>query len=457
MTRTLSRGENVSLAAASLPPSVVVTLSWTARPGTDADLSAFVCGEDGRVRTDADFVFYNQPTGAAGAVAHLGKSQRGTTTLDQVRIDTAALPAGVAKVVIGASVDGTGTFGSLGDVAVEVAAGTTTAAAVRCDIAATAETALVFAEVYLRAGEWKVRAVGQGYATGLAGLATDHGVVVDEEPPAAVTAQPPPPVPQPAPAATAPLSLEKRRLVDLEKKLTTQGDTKMLSLVKTAGVNLEKRGLGEHTARVALVLDISASMTMLYRRGAVQRLAERVLALGLRFDDDGEVDVFLFGERVHHPPEGLRLEGYQDYIARLLQAHKLEYDTQYGAAAAALRRHYFGEAGRRSHPRPDSTPVYVMFITDGEPSDKAEATRQVRAASYEPVFWQFMGVGSGRFSFLERLDDLDDRFTDNADFFAVTDDELLGTHPITDDALFARLMTEYPDWLRRARSNGLLR
>ena len=98
-----------------------------------------------------------------------------------------------------------------------------------------------------------------------------------------------------------------------------------------------------------------------------------------------------------------------------------------------------------------------MFITDGEPSDKAEATRQVRAASYEPVFWQFMGLGSGRFSFLERLDDLDDRYTDNADFFAVTDEELLGRSPISDDALFARLMTEYPDWLRRARSGGLLR
>ena len=455
MTRILSRGENVSLAAASLPASVVVTLSWTARPGTDADLSAFVCGEDGRVRSDADFVFYNQPSGAGGAVTHLGKSQRGATTVDQVRIDTASLPRDVATVVIGASLDGTGTFGSLTGVAVEVAADASGAPALRCEIEAAGETALVFAEVYSRVGEWKVRAVGQGYGNGLAGLATDHGVAVDDEPATVPAAAAPPP--PPAPPASAPLSLEKRRLVDLEKKLTTQGDTKMLSLVKTAGVNLEKRGLAEHTARVALVLDISASMTMLYRRGAVQRLAERVLALGLRFDDDGEVDVFLFGERVHHPEPGLRLDGYQDYIARMLQEHKLEYDTQYGAAAAEVRRYYFGEAGRRSQPRPDTTPVYVMFITDGEPSDKAEATRQVRSASYEPVFWQFMGVGSGRFAFLERLDDLDDRYTDNADFFAVTDEELLGARPISDDALFARLMTEYPDWLTRARSGGLRR
>ena len=464
MTRILSRGENVSLAAASLPATVVVTLSWTtlswtAGPGLDADLSAFVCGEDGRVRSDEDFVFYNQPSGAGGAVTHLGKSQRGAVTVDQVRIDTSALPGDVAKVVIGASLDGGGSFGALTGVAVEVAADPASAPALRCEIAATDETALVFAEVYTRGGEWKVRAVGQGYASGLAGLATDHGVAVDDEPAAsAAPPQPPPtPPPPPAPASSAPLSLEKRRLVDLEKKLSTQGDTKMLSLVKTAGVNLEKKGLGEHTARVALVLDISASMTMLYRRGAVQRLAERVLALGLRFDDDGEVDVFLFGEKVHHPARGLTLDGYQDYIARLLQEHKLEYDTRYGAAAAEVRTHYFGKSGDRSEPRPQPTPVYVMFITDGEPSDKAVATRQVRAASYEPVFWQFMGVGSGRFSFLEKLDDLDGRYTDNADFFAVTDDELLGAHPISDDALFARLMTEYPDWVQRARSGGLLR
>lgn len=452
----LSRGENVSLAEAALPASVVVTLTWTARPGLDADLSAFLCGEDGKVRSDDDFVFYNQPRGAGGAVTHLGKSSRGPVTVDQVRIDTSALPADVAKVVIGASLDGAGAFGSLTGVGVEVAADQASTPAVRCEIAASEETALVFAEVYARGGQWKVRAVGQGYGNGLAGLATDHGVSVDEPPAAAATPAPPPPPPAATPSP-APLSLEKKRLVDLEKKLTTQGDTTMLSLVKTAGVNLEKRGLGEHTARVALVLDISASMTMLYRRGAVQRLAERVLALGLRFDDDGEVDVFLFGEKVHHPERGLTLDGYQDYIARLLQEHKLEYDTRYGAAAAEVRKHYFGTSGDRSRPHHDATPVYVMFITDGEPSDKTVATRQVRAASYEPVFWQFMGLGSGRFAFLERLDDLDKRYTDNADFFAVTDEELLGARPISDDALFARLMTEYPDWLRRARSGGLLR
>jgi stress response protein SCP2 len=436
----LSRGGNIGLAQAGVAGGpVVVTLTWAPAAGLDADLSAFLVGADGRVRSDADFVFYNQPQGAGGAVRHLGKQQDGARTVDRAQVDVGALPADVDRVVIGASVDGAGTFGSFSGLAVEVGA-PGAAPAVRCALQATVETAMVFAEVYRRGGEWKVRAVGQGYDTGLSGMARDVGVAVDDEP-----AAPP----------AAPMSLEKQRLVRLEKDLAQ--DPQLLSLVKTAGVSLEKRGLGEHTARVALVLDISASMRRLYDKGAVQRLAERVLSLGLRFDDGGEVDVFLFGAKAHHLSEGLRQKGYREFIDRALREHPLEYGTQYGAAMSALRQHYFGSAGPRHQPHRDRVPVYAMFVTDGAPGDRAGAEQQVTAASYEPVFWQFMGIGkASSFAFLEKLDDLGGRFTDNADFFAVTPDELMGRRPIPDDALFERMMTEYPDWLKRARAQGLL-
>lgn len=449
MTHVLTRGGNVGLAQAGLPSTVVVTLTWQSTQGRDADLSAFLCGESGKVRSDADFVFFNQPTGGNGAVKHLGKGARGAMTVDQLSIDVAALPAGVTKVVIGASLDG-GVFGDLPGLGVEVGSDTNSSAAVRAELPATNETALVFAEVYERNGAWKVRAVGQGYTNGLAGLATDHGVDVDDEP------APPAPAPAAASQASAPaISMEKKRVVDLEKKLSASGDAHMISLVKSAGVSLEKKGLGEHTARVAFCIDISGSMSRRYSKGLVQKLAERVLALGLRFDDDGEVDVFLFGKQVHKPA-GMTLNGYQQYIADMLRQHPLEYDTKYGAAITEIRKHYFGEAGERVEVRPDSVPVYVMFLTDGAPSDKAVATRQIRSASYEPIFWQFMGIGDDRFEYLQRLDDLDRRFTDNADFFSVSDDELIGRNPISDDVLFERMMTEYPDWLKRARQSGML-
>jgi hypothetical protein len=89
------------------------------------------------------------------------------------------------------------------------------------------------------------------------------------------------------------------------------------------------------------------------------------------------------------------------------------------------------------------------------PSDRAQAEEQIRDAAYEPIFWQFMGIGRS-FPFLEKLDDLKGRFIDNADFFSVAESELLGRNPIPDDKLFERLMQEYPGWLAKARAQGLL-
>lgn len=459
MTHTLARGGNVGLTQSGLANTIVVTLTWAPAPGMDADLSAFLCTPAGKVRNDEDFIFYNQPVGAGGAVKHLGKSQRGNVIVDQISVDVAGLGADIEKVVIGASIDG-GTFGALTGLGVEVAADATGTPAIRAELPAAGETGLVFAEVYVRNGEWKVRAVGQGYSNGLAGLATDHGVAIDDEPAAPVsTPAPPAPAPAPVAAPTPPaapaISMEKARAISLEKTLAAKGDANMISLVKKAGISLEKRGLGEHTARVALCLDISGSMSRRYSMGLVQRLTERVLALGLRFDDDGEVDVFLFGKRVHKP-NGLSLEGYQQYIADMIRSYPLEMDTKYGLAISEIRKHYFGSDKDRSKPVSDAVPVYVMFVTDGSTSDEKVATAQIRSASYEPIFWQFMGIGSDRFQYLRKLDDLDRRYIDNADFFAVTDDELIGRKPISDDALFDRMMTEYPTWLKQARQKGLL-
>ncbi|NUU25400.1 MAG: hypothetical protein HOV68_28425, partial [Streptomycetaceae bacterium] len=384
--------------------------------------------------------------------------------------------------------------------------------------------------LYLRNGAWKFRAVGQGDASGLAGLATDFGIAVDAEPeppqapptPAAYTPPPMPPSavqtapnpavrampttstaaptrpqhapPQPqqtpgqqAAPSSAPVSLKKQKLVNMEKKLADEGHPRLLDLTKKAAVSLEKKGLGEHTARVALCLDISASMNNLFRSGKVQALVERVLSLGLRFDDNGEVDVFLFGQQGHEAGT-LNLRQYQGWTDQMLQRYPLEGGTDYAAAMRLLRENYFKTSGPRHTPLADRVPVYVMFITDGMTSTEQQTREQVTFSSYEPIFWQFMGIGpspkavdkvdpsatvqtgpkrkpklserlgnklieklTGGFAFLEELDNLQGRYTDNAAFFAVTDPANL-----TDEALFDLMMEEYPDWLNRARSMGLL-
>jgi len=207
-------------------------------------------------------------------------------------------------------------------------------------------------------------------------------------------------------------------------------------------------------------------MSTLYKKGLVQRFAERILALGCRFDDDGEIDVFLFGRNVHHG-DAMGLANFAGYVQEMIERHPLEGDTRYGAAMEAVRRHYFPDArgGERKAPIKAALPVYVMFVTDGGTSDKPLTERQLRWSSREPIFWQFMGIGKGKkskskrlasfadsdFPFLEKLDELDGRLVDNAGFFSVeTPDE----H--ADAALYDLLMDEYPAWVRAASQKGLL-
>ncbi|MBB5117528.1 resistance protein [Streptomyces eurocidicus] len=181
-----------------------IAVSWRADAGApDVDLSALLLGPTGKVRGDADLVFYNQPAHPSGAVRHLGKSDGAAgARADWLTLDPALVEPGVERIVVSASADG-GTFGRVPDLDIRVATATGTAVAYFPIGDATTETAFVFGEFYRRAGGWKFRAVGQGYAAGLAGLATDFGIVVDGAPQDAAP-QPPGIPPVPAPPMPAP-------------------------------------------------------------------------------------------------------------------------------------------------------------------------------------------------------------------------------------------------------------
>lgn len=318
------------------------------------------------------------------------------------------------------------------------------------------EQAAMLGEFYRRDGGWRFMAVGQGFNGGLPALVRHFGAdVAQDAAPDMPAAQVPAARPAPAPVS-----------INLEKRVQAKAP-QLVTLVKSAGVSLAKVGLREHRARVCLVLDISGSMGGLYRKGLVQRFAERILALVCRFDSDGEIDVFLFGRNVHRT-EPMGLSNWTGYVAHIIDRHPLEGDTRYGAAMAAVRRHYFPDAGggERASAYAAPLPVYVMFVTDGSTSDQAMTERQLRWSSREPIFWQFMGIGKGRkskskrlsafadsdFPFLEKLDELGGRLIDNADFFSVSSPD---EH--TDCALYDLLMTEYPAWVGQARRHGLLR
>ncbi|PJN38091.1 Tellurium resistance [Streptomyces sp. CB02959] len=199
---SMLKGGNVPVPA----PAVRVELGWQPVPGApDVDASALLL-LSGRVRDDADFVFYNQPVHASGAVRHEGKRPTGGTMTDTLHVDLGAVEPAVDTVVLAASADGGG-FGGVPGLYVRVLDAGSGAELARFDSRdATTETAFVLGELYRRQGGWKFRAVGQGYATGLAGLATDFGISVADGPPAAPAppAAPVPPLPSGQPVASIP-------------------------------------------------------------------------------------------------------------------------------------------------------------------------------------------------------------------------------------------------------------
>ncbi|MER6142517.1 TerD family protein [Streptomyces sparsogenes] len=211
----MRKGSNVPVPASA----VRVELGWRTGPGVpDVDASALLLAS-GKVRSDADFVFYNQPAHSSGAVRHEGKRTAGDTVTDTLAVDLARVEPAIETVVLAASADGGG-FGQVPGLCIRVLDASGGAEIARFDSEdATVETAFVLGELYRRQGAWKFRAVGQGYSSGLEGLATDFGISVDEPQhtsaapaappvPHSVPLPPPPPagaaVPLPPPPATAP-------------------------------------------------------------------------------------------------------------------------------------------------------------------------------------------------------------------------------------------------------------
>ncbi|PPF79653.1 chemical-damaging agent resistance protein C [Subtercola sp. Z020] len=188
---SLSKGTNLSLTKTS-PGLTIATvgLGWdprtTAGQQFDLDASAILVAADGRVRSSEDFIFYNQMSTPDGSVVHQGDNRTGEGDGDdeQIVIDLAAVAADVQRIVIAVSIhDADNRRQNFGQVRAAYCRvlDQDLEEIVRYDLTedAARETAMLFAEIYRHNGEWKFRAVGQGYEAGLAGIARDFGVPLD--------------------------------------------------------------------------------------------------------------------------------------------------------------------------------------------------------------------------------------------------------------------------------------
>ncbi|GGX79324.1 transport-associated protein [Streptomyces minutiscleroticus] len=268
----MTPGSNIPLPV----PRVTVDVTAPVR----LDVSGLLLTADGKVRSDDDFIFYNQPSGP-GVTYRSG----GGAAPDAITVDTAAVPPGIEKIVVTASPDAAGqTFQGIEPTATIRNADDGAALATFTPPQLGTETALVVVEIYLRNGAWKARAVGQGYANGLAGIATDFGVSVEEEPaapaapaqPAFPAAQPPaaapapaadprvatPPQPAAPPVPPAPAPAPGGGKINLDKGRVSLQKNQTVSLVKGGRPLLSqvKMGLGWEPAYRGKDIDLDASV-----------------------------------------------------------------------------------------------------------------------------------------------------------------------------------------------------
>ncbi|SSC21920.1 TerD family protein, partial [Klenkia terrae] len=188
---SLNKGGNVSLTKeAPGLRAVTVGLGWDARTTDgkpfDLDASAIGCRADGKVASDEHFVFFNNLRSPDGAIEHTGDNVTGEGAGDdeQIKVDLAGAPADLDRVVFPVSIyeaDSRGqSFGQVRNAFIRVVNQADNAEIARYDLSedASTETAMVFGELYRNGADWKFRAVGQGYSTGLGGIAADFGVNV---------------------------------------------------------------------------------------------------------------------------------------------------------------------------------------------------------------------------------------------------------------------------------------
>ena len=290
--KTLIRGEKAKLVDYTSQLQLEVEVSINAP--FEIDFTCFGLNEQRQLQDDRYMVFYNQMQSPNEEIRLQNEQGR-----SRFSIDLSKLPASIPYLVFTATIDDANTMNKIQSGSFVVKANNHVILQYHFSPSDfDQQKAIIMGEVYYKS-LWRIASIGQGFDGGLAALLTSFGGTAAEEPPQSVV--------QPSPVNNKKILLEKR----LEKEAPH-----LLDLSKKALISLEKVGLAQHQAKVALCLDISGSMSRLYSSGKIQHFVERILALATRFDDDGSIDIFLFGKNAHDAGE-LTISNVNGYLTEL--------------------------------------------------------------------------------------------------------------------------------------------
>ncbi|MGG1218271.1 VWA domain-containing protein [Priestia endophytica] len=208
---------------------------------------------------------------------------------------------------------------------------------------------------------------------------------------------------------------------------------------------LEKKNIRGVKARVGLVLDITGSMRALYKNGTVQKVVERILAVAHEFDDDGVLDVWVYDNEFSRLKSVTELD-FEDYVNRVILEddliHKFGRNNELPVMEDVIKKYIEEEKS--------DYPTFLVFINDG--GCKKNIKSPIEKSAVKPIFWQFVGIGNGNFDFLKKLDELEDRIVDNANFIHIEDIE-----STSDRELYDQLLNEFPLWLKAAKKKGVIK
>ncbi len=426
----LLKGQKVDITKGRRLSSILICFGWQVGKETmDIDAAAFMLSASRRCEQDEHFIFYGNPEERGGSVHHTADADRGGKEQIAVWLDRvdSQIEAIAFTVTIHEAEQLGYTMQDVSGLYVSIRDGQTGAELYRYEYGAelTKETAVVAGELYRHNGEWKFNAIGSGYYGGLAALCRSFGLEVEEsssQEPAAAAVENPVPLKEEAPTQTP---------IDLRKRLVQ--------------ITLEKKQLSGVIARVGLVLDISGSMIQLYRKGTVQQVVERILAVACKFDDNATLDVWVYDSEFSRLPS-VTEHDFPGYVNREVLDNpaisKFRSNNEPLVMEDVLRKYIDEEPG--------DTPVFIIFINDGGVDKRIR--KVISNSAVQPVFWQFVGIGTSNFKVLKELDTMKGRIVDNAGFFQLHDIE-----NVSDEQLYDQLLNEFPKWITAATAKGIIK
>lgn len=427
----LTVGQRSPLSGIDINENVGLSITFTRKSGISIDISCFALDKDGKLVSDNYMVFYNQPVSPCGAIKLDHYNDKLSSNIEKqavFNVELQKIPSNIESLFFVMSAESA--LSAVESVEATISQGGDKAkASFKADDFAQNQASMLM-NVYKKSGVWRITSVAQGFNGGLAAIVKHFGGEVDENP-------------APEKQVEAPQAMVNTQKPSLEKIMLDKAP-KLVDLAKKATISLEKRQLQNVKAKVALVLDASGSMNDQYRKGRVQEVVNRLLPLAVNFDDDQSLDCWAFGAKAKSLGQ-INLTNYSDFINTVQRGwKKWELGSRVNNECAAIDQVMDFYKG-------DNTPVYVLFISDGGVHDNDGITRRITEAAKMPIFWQFVGLGGYGYGILEKLDDMQGRVIDNCDFFSVDD-----LHDMSEQQLYDNMLEEFPDWLRKGRSQGII-